>query len=137
MLNCNGHLYNAFQAGTHTLKLNMCIHSQRRTPSGQDAELEPGSNSQIQPRWYHWQIVSEVPIGGRLGHHDHKVINKVLQGEYEKQLKSLGLFSPEKRRLRALITAHDFFTWGSRGAGTDLPSLVTSNRTRGNSMKWL
>lgn len=80
MLNCNGHLCNAFQTRTHkieltrTLKLNTCIHSQRRTPNAQDADLEPGSNSQIQKGWYHCQTASDVPIGGCLGHSDHKVV---------------------------------------------------------------
>ncbi|GAB0205298.1 mitochondrial enolase superfamily member 1 [Grus japonensis] len=56
---------------------------------------------------------------------------KGLEGKtYEERLKSFGLFSLEKRRLRgALITAYSFLRRGSEGAGADLFPLVTSDRT--------
>ena len=57
-----------------------------------------------------------------------------LEGKtYEEQLRSLGLFSLEKRRLRdKLMAVHTFLKGRSRGGDADLLSLVTSNRTRGN-----
>ena len=56
---------------------------------------------------------------------------KGLEGKaYKKQLKSLDLLSPEKRRLREdYIMAYSFFRRVSRGAGIDLLSLVTTDRT--------
>ena len=62
---------------------------------------------------------------------------KGLEGKtHEEWLRSLGLFSLEKRRLRGdLIVVYSFLTRGSRGAGANLFSLVTSDRTHRNGVK--
>ena len=62
---------------------------------------------------------------------------KGLEGKtYEERLRSVGLFSLEKRRLRGdLIAVHSFLTRGSGGAGANLFSLVTSDRTHMNGVK--
>lgn len=60
---------------------------------------------------------------------------KGLEEMYEKQLRSPGLFSMEKRRLRGdLIVVYNILVRGSGEAG-DLFSVNTSDRTHGNGVK--
>lgn len=58
---------------------------------------------------------------------------KGLEGKTcEEELKSLGLFSLEKRRLRGdLIVAYGFLVRRGRGASADLLSLVTVTGPQG------
>jgi len=62
---------------------------------------------------------------------------KGLEGKtYKERLRSLGLFSLEKRRLRGdLVEIYRSLKRGSRGADADPLSLVTSDRAQGNGMK--
>lgn len=54
----------------------------------------------------------------------------------EGRLRSLGLFSWEKTRLRGdFVTVHNFLRGISRGGGADLLSLLLNYRTQGNGMK--
>lgn len=55
--------------------------------------------------------------------------------KHRKRLKSLGWFSPQKRRLKGDLTViHKCLKRSSSRAGALLP-LVTSDRTQGNGMK--
>ncbi|KAK4825789.1 hypothetical protein QYF61_002373 [Mycteria americana] len=77
-----------------------------------------------------WRYLKDIRLLECVQRRATKMVKGLKGKTYKEQLRSLGFFSLQKRRLRGdLMAVYNFLMGGSGGGGADLLSLLTSDRT--------